>query len=351
MLLEGAPEAAGLLQLAVCGIMMASRHPKLRMWSEGMMLEIVLALAGAAGLALLVQSRPPLPSPADYKKAQEKLKLMPEDPDANLTAGKYEAFVLGDYDQGMRSLAKSGDKTLRTLAEHEIAPLYADTPMKQAGLGDEWVNAAKSFPALSRIFYDRASHWYGLSWPEMKNEPLWGQRLREQGKKLAASRPPGASRKGLPAGWNAYALTAGARPPVLDGSVARNGSYSIKIVPSDEKIKGAMSGLLSDLIPVSGKSMEISAYVLSDETENGADRVFVNFFDQAGTGFATVGPFVTVDTPFWTRVYAKADVPPNASRIQFGVRMDSKKGNIWIDDASVKVDGKEILRNGSFEEK
>lgn len=311
-------------------------------------MEILLAaVAGVAGVALLLQSKQPLPTEAEYKKAQDKLTATPEDPDANTIVGKYVSFVVGDYQNGMMFLEKSSDKTLKTLAQHERAPLYTDTAPKKVSMGDEWVVAAKQFPALFRIFYDRASQWYATAWPDL--EGPWKDKAREQGKKLAASRPPGGAKKGLPTGWQAEAGIGGAKPPILDGSLAHTGSYSVKVVPGDDKVKGSWSAVKSDPVQVSGKTIEISAYVLSDGTEGANDRLFVNVFDQGGVGFGTFGPFVPTDTPFWTHIYIKADLPANTFRIQAGVAMLSRKGNIWVDDLSVKIDGKEVIKNGSFE--
>jgi len=315
-------------------------------------MEIVLAaLAGIGGLALLLSPSSSLPSESDYKKAKDKLANTPEDPDANTVVGKYLAFVMGDYDSAMPFLAKSSDKTLKTLAEHERAPLYADTGPKKVGMGDEWINAAKSFPALFRPFYDRASFWYTSAWSDLKNEPLWGDKLRERGLKLAAAKPPGAGRKGLPTGWAVGGGVPGGRPPVLDGTMAHTGSYSVKIIPADEKIKDSGSVLQSDLFPVSGKNLELSAFVLSDGTENAADQLRLNFFNQNGGWMGAVGPYVPIDVPFWGRVYTKASIPEGAARAQLGIVLYSKKGNLWVDDVSIKVDSKEVLKNGSFEDK
>lgn len=315
-------------------------------------MEIVLAaLAGIGGLALLLAPPSSLPSEADYKKAKDKLGTTPDDPDANTVVGKYLAFVLGDYDEGMKFLAKSNDKTLKTLAEHERAPLYADTGIKKVSMGDEWVTAAKTFPALFRIFYDRAAYWYASSWGELKNEPLWGDKLRERGLKLAASKPPGAGRKGLPTGWAVGGGIPGGRPPLLDGTMAHTGSYSVKIIPADEKVKDSGSVLQSDLLPISGKTLELSAFVLSDGTENAADQLRLNFFNQNGGWMGAVGPYVPIDVPFWSRVYTKVNIPEGAARAQLGAVLYSKKGNLWIDDVSIKVDSKEVLKNGSFEDK
>jgi len=306
-------------------------------------MELLLALAGLTGLAVLLAPGSPLPSDADFKKAQDKLKDTPEDPDANTVVGKYMAFVQGNYDDAMIFLAKSSDKTLRTLAEHERAPLYTDTGAKKIGMGDEWVNAAKNYPALFRLFYDRASYWYTQAWPDMKDQPLWGNKLREQGAKLALARPLGMNRKGLPTGWK---TDMGA--PVLDGTIARTGSYSIKM-PTDPQKE---TFLKSDPIPVSaGKTIEYSAWVRSDGTNSVNDEIALNYSDRADSFSGVVGVKAPMDVPFWNYVYGKAVAPRDVGFVRIIADVRSKKGTFWVDDMSLKIDGKEVLKNGSFEEK
>jgi hypothetical protein len=299
-------------------------------------------------LLVLLQSKASLPPEADYMKALEKLKDTPADPDANTTAGKYVAFVQGDYDSGMKYLSKSSDVALKTLADHELAPLYTANALQKMGMGDEWVAAAKNHPTLTRIFYDRAAHWHTAGWPDL--DDVGKLKYRAQGRRLAAARPPGQPRKLPVTGWVMDVGNAG-RPPVIDGSIARVGSYSAKLVPADEKVQGSVSAIRSALTPVSGKVLDVTAYVFSDGTENAQDRILVRFYNQNNSIIASPGAFYPVDTPFWNPVTFKADIPKDAVRVEFLGTMYSKNGSAWIDDVSMKVDGKEIIKNGSFEEK
>jgi len=305
---------------------------------------ILLGLAGLGGLALLLQSKP-LPSKEDAEKAFEKLDKDPMDPDANTVFGKYKAFVQGDYDAAMPYLVHSKDTTLKTLAEHELDASHTATAPQKVAMGDEWVAAAKNFKVLSPIFYDRAGQWYAAAWPDLDGP--WKEKARQQGKKLAASRPPGAAKK-LPTGWFADPGLAGVLPAV-DGTVARTGSYSGKVSPANAKVQNSYSAIKSDLIPVAGKEFEMNCYVLTDGTEGAADRAYVLFFDNANQQIKTEQTFISTDLPFWKRFSIKGQVPKNAVRTQFAIVQNSKQGNIWVDDVSLKVDGKEILKNGSFE--
>lgn len=309
------------------------------------LMDLLLAFAGIGGTAFALMSGPPLPSDTDFKNAKIKLDANPVDPDANTVVGKYMAFVQGDYVGAMPYLVHSADKPLRTLAEHELDPSYTDTAPKKVGMGDEWLVASKSNQALSRIFYDRAGQWYSAAWSDL--DPVWKDRSRIQGRKLSASRPPGSPRK-LGAGWVADPGNAGV-PAVLDGAISRTGSYSGKVSPANPKVQNSYSALKSELLPISGKVLETSIYVLTDGTEGGSDRVYAMFFDQAGNQIQTDQAFIPTDLPFWNRIYIKSNVPKTAVRAQFSAVLNSKNGTLWLDDASMKVDGKEMLKNPGFE--
>ncbi len=306
----------------------------------------LLGLLGIGGAAVLLTQSKPLPAEADFKKAQATLADSPDDPDANLIAGKYLAFVTGDYATGMQFFLKSKDQTLRKLAEHETDPTAVANPPQMVGMADEWVTAAKAHPALFRIFYDRAAQWYVKAFPGL--DDLWKDRARAQGRKLSASRPPGGQRK-LPQGWKAGTWP-GARAPIVDGSLARTGSYSVKVPSPDEKVAGSYSQLKSDAYPTGGaKTLDLSAYILADGTNDPKDRVYVRFSSSDGTWMGDVGPYVPADVPFWSRLSATIPVPDGATQAELCVLLYSKKGSIWADDLSMKAGGKELIKNGSFE--
>ena len=78
---------------------------------------------------------------AAYKKALSDLKKAHDDQQANLTAGKYEALVLGNWAEGLAKLANSGETRLA-----EIAYLAAEArldPAQWAPLATAWWHAAE----------------------------------------------------------------------------------------------------------------------------------------------------------------------------------------------------------------
>lgn len=133
--------------------------------------------------------------------------------------------------------------------------------------------------------------------------------------------------------------------------MARVGSYLVKLPAADAKVQGSVSAFKSVLTPISGKTYEVSAYIMADGTENAADSIFVWFFDAAGNNVVKQSVFTPVDVPFWVRASIKGDVPKGAVRALVGAALYSKSGTFFVDDFSMKVDGKEVLKNTSFEEK
>lgn len=308
-------------------------------------MEVFLGLAGLLGLSALLQSKA-LPTEKDYTNALATLNNKKDDPDASLVAGKYKAFVEGDFPAGLEYLAKGSDKTLQALAVKELNPENSDSPVKKVGIGDDWVLAAKKYPALARIFYDHASQWYIEAYPYLQD--LWKQKAKEQAAKLAAARPPAPAKK-MPATW----VAEGTGPSVttMDGSIAHTGSYSAKFPERDPKQPGQEIFLKSSTIQTAGKTLDLSAFVRSDATENKTDQVFVNFFDRDGSLIGVSGPNVPNDIPFWQKVGQRVDIPMGTASLRIGAVKRSKVGTFWVDDISAKVDGQEVLKNGSFEER
>jgi hypothetical protein len=311
-------------------------------------MELILAAAGIVGLAAFLSQAKSLPSEADFKKAQEKLVTTPEDQDANTIVGKYLAFVLGKYDDAMIYLAKSGDKTLRTLAEHERAPLYADTAVKKVGMGDEWVVAAKSFKPLVRIFYDRAATWYGDAWAELKTQPLWGDKLRERLQKIYTVTPGLAAPKNLtcPTGWKCpIADTKAGRSQ----TAARSGQYSFAITGWKSPLPAY--GALEQAVDVKPGTYKISGWAITDGTD-ADDSFLVNIQNANGTNLVLHPIILAFDKPWWRRVEAELVVPPGGVHMGISVVVGAKQGMIYVDDLSIKgPDGKELLKNGSFEDR
>lgn len=309
-------------------------------------MEILLGIAGLAGLALLLQSKSaPVPSDADYAAALNKLRTAPDDPAANTVAGKYLSFGQGNFKEGVPYLLKSGDAMLKTLAEHEFDSAYTDTAVKQVGMGDEWVAAAKNFKPLYRTFYDRASQWYALAYPDL--DGIWRDKLKERFTKLLQSPVPGgAVKKGLPTGWM---TTHPASKVFLDTTVAHNGARSARIELARDG--GLPFWFQSPSLPVPAARGEVicTAYIATELTNSGDDKLMLNFYNAAGGIVQSSETKFLPDSPYWRRVEVKATVPKNAVKYAIAVFFNSTVGTVWVDDVSLKSEGKELIDNGSFE--
>jgi hypothetical protein len=90
---------------------------------------------------------------ADAQEAIDRLKEKPDDPEANLLAGKYLCFTKGDWPKGLPLLAKSSNAKWQSLAEKDLnGPA---TPAEQGRLGDAWWGTSK----------ERAIYWYKEALP------------------------------------------------------------------------------------------------------------------------------------------------------------------------------------------
>jgi hypothetical protein len=96
--------------------------------------------------------------------ALERLKIAPDDPDANLVAGKFRCFVQGRWADGAKMLAKGSSPALKPAAELELAaPPSGPADVKVA---DAWWDFAQAAPdAERRPAEARARYWYGRAVP------------------------------------------------------------------------------------------------------------------------------------------------------------------------------------------
>jgi hypothetical protein len=100
-----------------------------------------------------------------------------------------------------------------------------------------------------------------------------------------------------------------------------------------------------------GKTYEFSAWVLPDGTDAAEDQVAVTIFNQGGTPVDVKRLFIPQDQPWWQKVEVKFEMPRGAAILWVQIASASKAGNLFVDDMSLKVDGKETLKNPSFEDK
>jgi hypothetical protein len=96
---------------------------------------------------------------AEVRAALIRLKTKPNDPTANLAAGRYYCLAQGDWATGLPMLAKGSDPAMKSLAKLELARPAA--AKDQVRLADAWIAAGALDESLVKDkFIQRAVHWY-----------------------------------------------------------------------------------------------------------------------------------------------------------------------------------------------
>ena len=108
-------------------------------------------------------------SVASFEAARAAAKVLeqkPDDPEANLTVGKYKCFVKADWEHGLPMLALGSDAGLRAVAAKELEG--ATSAEAQVAMGDAWWDLAeKEDPSLKEQLQGRAAYWYRKALPEL----------------------------------------------------------------------------------------------------------------------------------------------------------------------------------------
>ena len=100
------------------------------------------------------------------KTALATLETSLTDPEANLTVGKYECFVKGEWTSGVKHLAIGNDAELKSLAETELKGVASSD--EQAKLGDGWWKFAEARKGTAKKqIQRRAAHWYQNALPSL----------------------------------------------------------------------------------------------------------------------------------------------------------------------------------------
>jgi serine/threonine-protein kinase len=102
-----------------------------------------------------------------FLAARDRLKTAPNDPVACLAAGRWFCFYQGDWDGGLKLLAKGSDGALKTLASAELASKLTKAEARLAR-GDAWWDLAEEAAGIARnAMRRRAAHWYQQAMPDL----------------------------------------------------------------------------------------------------------------------------------------------------------------------------------------
>lgn len=231
-------------------------------------------------------------------------------------------------------LLQTYDEVVRKLSD-DLAT--AATPQVKVGVGDEYVRLLKKYPKKRQELIDAASDCYAAAWPDL--DPFWRMKTREHLAKLYTPVAPGRA-LGLPDGWSGPVDTS--HRTALSTERVHSGGVAAKLTPG-AKAKNARM-LYTPTIKGAGKKVEFSVWVLSDGTDSSSDEVRF-YFDGGVTARK-----IPKDLPVWTHLVFEVDTVNGAfERGNIEVVSFSKEGAIYVDDISIKVDGREQLQGGGFE--
>lgn len=103
---------------------------------------------------------------AVVQKAIDALARDPNDPDANLTVGRWRCFGANNWDQGLPLLAKGSNAALAEVAKRDIAK--PTEPNDQMSVGDGWWDiAANEQGIVKSAAMARSVHWYDQALPNL----------------------------------------------------------------------------------------------------------------------------------------------------------------------------------------
>jgi hypothetical protein len=209
---------------------------------------------------------------AQLKKAEEALAAHPNDPAANLAAGKIHCFSRNteeSWNLGLSLLIKGSDPVLKIVAEAELAvdPATAE-PADAVRLGDLWFDAATG--ASEDVRADcrrRAIHWYQQALPGLQgfNRAKITRRLEDLGASSARETEPKTEEKPAPKstakaegrrGAGAAAEESSGKPPPPKAALLNPAIQRIRSQYKEQLAKGASVDVKRQLIRDLYKSAE-----------------------------------------------------------------------------------------------
>jgi hypothetical protein len=180
----------------------------------------------------------------DAAVALKTLETAPDDPLANLTAGRWQWFQKGDLREGFAHLAKGSDELLKRLAQRELIEQHTESD-SQLKLADAWWELAQTRKGEDKNYLVlRAADWY-----EEVNPTLPGgltkvrveKRLEETAalkRSLAKSLMPLPARTGLKSGgalpsgrWSDLLALVDTKRDAVGGSWERSGTALVTKQP------------------------------------------------------------------------------------------------------------------------
>lgn len=234
-------------------------------------------------------------------------------------------------------LLQSTDEELVRIAEW--AKTQPENGPGAIGVGDEYFKSAKKYPKDRQKFLDQANEWWAKGWPQL--DSFWKDKTRDTLRKIYAA-PVSAVHPIQKQEWTTDGV-------VATSERVHSGNFAAKLPMPKGNPDGYHQPLKNDLkLPAGCKELEISAWVLADGTNSSDDDMKPLVSDAKGKLLSATGTPIQSDIPVWTKI---TQIIPcvGAVRLQVFFEFKSRQGIVFVDDVSIKCDGKELLPNGGFE--
>lgn len=200
----------------------------------------------------------------------------------------------------------------------------------KVSVGDEYYKASKKFPKERLRFIDKANEAWTSGWPMLQD--VWKDKVRQNLRKMFQAQGPVAP---LPKLW------------ITDGASAspervRTGRFGAKILATKD---GALHHSLKATftVPSGVKQVEVSAWVLTDETESSEDDLKVVAYGSGGNVVKADGASIPQDMPAWTKLSVTLPTE-GAQKITVYFEFRSTKGVAFVDDIDVKAGDKVLFK-------
>lgn len=274
------------------------------------------------------------PQATELAKAEKVLVDRPDDPAANTTIGAYYAGS-ADWGRALPYLGKSKAPEIVTGVEAEKKD--DGNYLTWVEIADAWTKKLPKSGSVRQTCIDRANYWYLRAWPNL--DEVWRMKLRERLARLYAPSAPGRA-TGFQEGWSGPADPA--QKAFLTAERVHSGGTAMKLVPS-KKAKNARLLFTPSVEVKPGKKVEFSLWILTDGTGSVDDHVRFYIDGQVGA------KAIVKDCPIWQRIAFETEAGEGTIKANIEVVLFSTFGVAYVDDVSIKVDGKEGLQGGGFE--
>jgi len=216
-----------------------------------------------------------------------------------------------------------------------------DNGLGKAGIADEYYKTSKKFPKEKARFMDKANEFWLAGWPTLQE--FHQEKIRENLRKIYAG--PGPGGRALGNGWSVGQFV----KADVSTAIVHYGSFSMRVLPQKTNI-GLAEGVKIKVNVQPDKEHIFSLWSLSDGVD-GEETCVLHVYDASGKEVQTQVSPLPKDTPIWAPIKWTFTPPVGATNAIFIYLTASKKGTIYLDDFSLKVNGTEVFKDGGFEGK